>query len=168
MSRTIVPGLVSTIIPVQNRATLLREAVASVLAQTYRPIEIIIVDDGSTDDTAAAADALAVAHPNEIRVIHQGNTGPGLAREAGRQVAQGEFIQYLDSDDVLLPEKFALQVSGLRQCTDCGAAYGKTAFATCGSSDAQKPWKRTGELIEYMFPAFLKSRWWDLHSSIPP
>ena len=55
----LVEGLVSTIIPVHNRPALLRESVASVLSQTYRPIEIIIVDDGSTDETACEADALA-------------------------------------------------------------------------------------------------------------
>ena len=68
-----VENLVATIIPVFNRPKLLVEAVNSVLAQTYRPIEIIIVDDGSTDDTAKVADKLAEDHPREIRVIHQKN-----------------------------------------------------------------------------------------------
>src|SRR5690348_2665066 len=110
---SLIEGLVSTIIPVHNRAALLREAVASALAQTYRPIEIIVVDDGSTDQTRQVCDELAAQYPQEIRVIHQANTGPGLAREAGRRVARGEFLQYLDSDDLLLPEKFARQVAGL-------------------------------------------------------
>src|ERR1700730_16934030 len=92
------PSLVSVIIPVYNRAAMLREAVDSVLAQTYRPIEIVIVDDGSTDDTAAVADEMASRHSGIIRVIHQRNAGVGHAREAGRQAAEGEFIQYLDSD----------------------------------------------------------------------
>ena len=96
-------GLVSTVIPVHNRAALLQEAVASVLAQTYRPIEVIVVDDGSTDDTPEAARALVAQHAGEVFVVHQPNAGPGMAREAGRRAARGEFIQYLDSDDVLLP-----------------------------------------------------------------
>ena len=108
----LVEGLVSTIIPVHNRPALLREAVASVLAQTYRPVEIIIVDDGSTDETGREAEALAEAHP-EVRAIHRENGGPGAARETGRLAARGEFIQYLDSDDLLLPKKFELQVAGL-------------------------------------------------------
>src|ERR1044071_1111048 len=109
-----VEGLVSTIIPVFNRSGMLCEAVSSVIAQTYRPIEVLIVDDGSTDETAGVADELADIEAVEIRVIHQHNTGAGLAREAGRQAASGEFIQYLDSDDLLLPRKFELQVEGLR------------------------------------------------------
>src|SRR5205814_5528871 len=91
MMGTSVAGLVSTIIPVHNRAGLLREAVASVLAQTYRPIEIIIVDDGSTDDTARIADALAAESPGVVRAVHQANAGQGPAREAGRRLATGEF-----------------------------------------------------------------------------
>jgi glycosyltransferase involved in cell wall biosynthesis len=119
-------GLVTTIIPVFNRAPMLREAVASVLAQTYRPIEILIVDDGSTDDTGAVADAFAAEHPDVIRVIHQQNKGVGPAREAGRLAARGEFIQHLDSDDLLYPRKFELQVAGLRAHPECGASYGWT------------------------------------------
>jgi glycosyltransferase involved in cell wall biosynthesis len=155
-----VGGLVSTIIPVHNRAALLREAVASVLAQTYRPIEVIIVDDGSTDDTPEIADSLPGRSPDAITVVHQGNAGPGLAREAGRQKARGEFIQYLDSDDVLLPRKFESQIFGLRSRPECGIAYGKTRFCVHGSAVSLEPWKRTGERIDWMFPSFLRSRWW--------
>ena len=153
-------ALVSTIIPVFNRASLLLEAIDSVLGQTYRPIEIIIVDDGSTDETGSIADSLAAAHPGFISVLHLPNQGPGLAREAGRQVAKGEFIQYLDSDDILLPCKFELQVTALNARPDCGVAYGKTDYILHGSQPMRIPWKRTGETIEWMFPAFLHSRWW--------
>lgn len=154
------PGLVSTIIPVYNRPARLPEAVASVLAQTYRPIEIIIVDDGSTDETPQVANRLACAYPAEIRVIHQANTGPGLAREAGRRLAQGEFIQYLDSDDLLAPDKFALQVAGLRAHPDCGISYGMTTISWYDRPPGNFPLKRTGERIEYLLPACLQSRWW--------
>jgi len=161
MTATSIDGLVSTIIPVHNRAGLLREAVGSVLAQRYRPIEVVIVDDGSTDATAAAADALAAAHPGEVQVVHQANAGPGSARETGRRRAKGEFIQYLDSDDLLLPDKFALQVAGLRGDPHCGVAYGYTRHRDAeGRLDAQ-PWKGSGTRVETMFPSFLRSRWWD-------
>jgi len=161
----LVEGLVSTIIPVHNRPTLLREAVASVLAQTYRPIEIIIVDDGSTDNTAREVNALAESYP-EVRVIHRDNRGPGAARETGRRAAQGEFIQYLDSDDLLLPTKFRLQVVGLRECKDCAVAYGKTRFYAIGNQPTSTAYKRTGERILTMFPSFLKSRWWSTSTAL--
>jgi glycosyltransferase involved in cell wall biosynthesis len=152
------PVLVSTIIPVHNRAAMLRDAVASVVAQTYRPIEIVIVDDGSTDDTAGVADSLA---SDEIIVIHQPNGGPGAAREAGRLRARGAFVQYLDSDDLLLPRKFELQVAGLLAHSECGASYGWTRLRRADGSVEAPPWKRTGERIDAMFPSMLASRWWD-------
>jgi hypothetical protein len=156
------PGaLVSTIIPVWNRPALLAEAVASVLAQDYRPIEIIIVDDGSTDDTAAVADALTREHGGIITAIHIANGGPGVAREAGRLVARGEYIQHLDSDDVLLPGKFAMQVAALEASPECGAAYGWTRFRHYDGRVEPLPWKRSGERIETMFPSMLTMRWWD-------
>jgi glycosyltransferase involved in cell wall biosynthesis len=139
---------------------MLRDAVASVLGQSYRPIEIIIVDDGSAAAIATAVDALAAEHA-EITAIHQPNRGPGLAREAGRQLVRGEFIQHLDSDDLLLPRKFELQVAALRASQDCGVAYGWTRFRHADGRIEPLPWKRTGERIETMFPAMLTSRWWD-------
>jgi glycosyltransferase involved in cell wall biosynthesis len=157
----LVEGLVSTIIPVYNRPLLLREAVASVVAQTYRPIEIVIVDDGSTDDTAQSIAALAAGYPSIVRHLRIPNGGPGAARETGRVIAHGEFIQYLDSDDLLLPCKFELQVDGLRAHPECDVAYGRTRFYGVGESPGNTSWKRTGERIETMFPSFLQSRWWD-------
>jgi glycosyltransferase involved in cell wall biosynthesis len=156
-----VEGLVSTIIPVHNRPLLLRQAVESVLAQTYRPIEIIIVDDGSTDDTPHSIAALAGGYPSIVQELRIANGGPGAAREAGRVVASGEFIQYLDSDDLLLPRKFELQVGGLRAHPECDVAYGRTRFYRVGESPGNMSWKRTSERIETMFPSFLRSRWWD-------
>lgn len=153
-------ALVSTIIPVFNRAAMLREAVESVLAQTYRPIEVIVVDDGSTDETGAVADELATRH-SEVRVIHQQNGGPGLAREAGRMLARGAYIQHLDSDDLLLPCKFELQLAALEASPQCGAAYGWTRFRRRNGTVEPRPWKRSGERIETMFPSMLTSRWWD-------
>jgi glycosyltransferase involved in cell wall biosynthesis len=155
----LVEGLVTTIIPVHNRPALLREAVESVLAQTYRPVEIIVVDDGSTDETGREAEALADAHP-EVRAIHRRNGGPGAARETGRLAASGEFIQYLDSDDLLLPRKFELQVADLRKFSDCAVSYGKTRFCAYGDRPVDVAWKRTGERVSTMFPSFLQSRWW--------
>jgi glycosyltransferase involved in cell wall biosynthesis len=155
----LVEGLVSTIIPVHNRPLLLRAAVGSVLAQTYRPIEIVIIDDGSTDNTAQSIAALAAEHPSIVRHQRIRNAGPGAAREAGRMIANGEFIQYLDSDDLLLPRKFELQVGGLRAHPECDVAYGRTRHYRVGEPPGNMSCKRTGERIETMFPSFLQSRW---------
>lgn len=153
------PGLVSTIVPVHDRPAMLVAAVESVLAQSYRPVEVIVVDDGSADDTPAVADALAIRHA-EVRVFHILNGGPGIAREAGRRQARGEFVQYLDSDDLLLPGKFESQVRALGEDPECGACYGMTRYIDEAGDGADRAWRRTGERIEHMFPSFLVDRWW--------
>ncbi len=157
----VVSNLVSTIIPVYNRPEMLREAVESVLAQTYRPIEVIISDDGSTDDAGLVADRMAGEHPAVIRVVHNPNRGAGLAREAGRAVAKGEFIQYLDSDDRLLPRKFELQVQALRMRPDCGAAYGYIQRYGADDSADRVPLKWSGRELPTLFPWLLVDRWWN-------
>lgn len=159
MTREIEKGMVSTIIPVFNRPQMVVEAINSVLQQDYRPIEIIVVDDGSTDNTFAVLNSLAEAQ-DELKVYQQANLGPGVARELGIQNARGEFIQYLDSDDMLLPQKFSYQVSSLRQNPDCGVAYGKTEVQIVAAPRSAVAWKRTGEKIAFMFPSFLRERWW--------
>jgi len=159
-------SLVSTVIPVYNRAAMLREAVGSVLAQTYRPIEIIIIDDGSTDDTAAVADSIASANDGIVRVIHKPNGGVGSAREAGRCAAEGELIQYLDSDDLLLPEKFALQVAALRAQPECGVAYGRIRYIGPSGNEIACDWKEANQVQNTIFPSFLIARWWETVSPL--
>ena len=154
------PGLVSTIVPVHDRPRLLVEAVESVLAQSYGRFEVVIVDDGSTDETVEVADRLAAEHSGTVIALHVPNGGPGLAREAGRLRARGEFLQYLDSDDVLLPEKFARQVASLRGDPGAGVCYGMTRYVDESGAGDDRPWRRTGERIEHMFPSFLVERWW--------
>jgi glycosyltransferase involved in cell wall biosynthesis len=155
------PGLVSVIVPVYNRPRGLAEAVASALAQTHRPLEVIVVDDGSTDETAAVAARLAAEQSGVVRVERQANAGPGSARETGRRLARGEYVQYLDSDDVLLPGKLDRQVAALRAHRDCGVAYGMTRFRHRDGRLHDGPWKGSGQRVERMFPSFLRERWWD-------
>jgi glycosyltransferase involved in cell wall biosynthesis len=152
------PGLVTTVIPVFNRARAVGEAVDSVLAQSWRPIEIIIVDDGSTDDTPAKLYSLQAAHPDLITIHHQANAGPGPAREAGLAVARGEFVQFLDSDDLLLPGKFAAQVAGLQRDPGTDISYGLCLMRQAGKPDVPTHGTDT-EHIE-LFPAVLKGRIW--------
>ncbi len=98
--------LVSICIPTYNRAALVQEAVASVLAQTWREFELIVVDDGSTDDTT---EALA-AYASRIRLIRrESRGGVSAARNTGIAAARGEWLAFLDSDDLWRPEKLARQ-----------------------------------------------------------
>jgi glycosyltransferase involved in cell wall biosynthesis len=143
---------------------MLREAVASVLAQTYRPIEVLVVDDGSTDGTADECQALARAHP-EVRVLTQANGGPGAARERGRKLARGEFIQYLDSDDLLEPTKFERQVAALSANPRAGVAYGETRRIDISTGES-RTWAKTAGEIEQLFPGFLMQRGWDTNSPL--
>lgn len=156
----LIDGLVSTIIPVFNRAGMAREAVESVRAQSYRPIEICLVDDGSNSDQASQLAHLADAYP-EVTLLRRANGGPGAARETGRLAARGEFIQYLDSDDLLLPAKFETQVAALRADPICGVAYGMTRFCRADGRCVEGAWKGSGTAVDKMFPSFLVSRWWD-------
>jgi len=99
--------LVSAIIPTYNRAKLVGEAVESVLAQTYRNLEVIVVDDGSSDDTIASLKR----YGSRIRVLTQSNAGPAAARNHGIRLSHGELVAFLDSDDLWLPTKIERQVA---------------------------------------------------------
>ena len=157
----VIPNLVSTIIPVFNRPQMLREAVESVIAQTWRPIEIIISDDGSTDGTPDVGRECEEKWPGIVRYLRNPNRGAGPAREAGRQVARGEFIQYLDSDDLLWPRKFEVQVQALRDHPECGAAYGFIRLCPDGQAPIEKPHKWSGKTLPALFPGLLVDRWWN-------
>ncbi len=158
--------LVSTIIPVYNRAFFLKEAVDSVLCQVYRPIEIIIVDDGSTDTTKETIDDLVLKYPDIIKAVHQDNGGPGKARETGRQLVKGKFIQYLDSDDILLPNKFKDQVQAFEKNPGCGIAYGQTRLVDENNDILEAPYKETGNNHFFLFPKLLTLRWWNTHTPL--
>lgn len=153
-------GLVSTIIPVYNRAGLVVDAVNSVLAQTYRPIEIIVVDDGSTDDTATVVTGLAVRYPDIVRSIRRANGDWARAVNDGLRIATGEFIQILDSDDLVMPEKFATQVHALRTHPDCGLSYCYAREYAIGDPPPARPARRTGETFGQLFPALMSGRIW--------
>lgn len=99
--------LVSVIIPTYNRAAMVGQAVESVLAQTYSDFELIVVDDGSTDET----DKVLSAYRDRIRLLQQSNRGVSAARNHGIRNAKGRLIAFLDSDDLWLPEKLSRQAA---------------------------------------------------------
>jgi glycosyltransferase involved in cell wall biosynthesis len=118
-------SLVSVIVPAFNACGLIRETLDSVLAQTYRPIEAIVVDDGSTDGTHREIDAWAhtsvIDSGLALRRLRTDNHGAASARNKGFALSTGEFIQFLDADDLLHPTKIAIQVEHSRAC-------GKTVY----------------------------------------
>jgi glycosyltransferase involved in cell wall biosynthesis len=106
---------VSVIIPFFNAGPYLAEAVASVLAQDYRPLELLLVDDGSTDGHADLATRLA-ASSAEIRLLRlPSNQGPAAARNAALREARGELLTFLDADDLMLPGRLSCQTSYLER-----------------------------------------------------
>lgn len=115
---------VSVVIPCYNHARFLPEAVASVVAQTFTDWEIIIVDDGSPDDTATVAQRLIAAHPDRrIRLIRQENRGQAEARNAGIRAARAPYILPLDADDLIEPEMLAQTVAVLDAHPGVGFVY---------------------------------------------
>ena len=99
--------LISCIVPVFNGEHYLREALESIFTQTYRPLEVIVADDGSTDGTAA----IVAEYSERVRHLGQPNTGAPAARNLGLRAACGEFIAFLDADDLWHPEKLARQMA---------------------------------------------------------
>jgi glycosyltransferase involved in cell wall biosynthesis len=104
--------LVSILIPCFNAEKWLGETIKSALSQTWQNIEIILVDDGSTDDSLSIAKAF---ESHNVKVISQKNQGGSAARNQALKISQGDFIQYLDADDLLAPEKIELQMQCLEQ-----------------------------------------------------
>ena len=99
--------LISCVVPVFNGERYLAEALESILKQSYRSLEIIVVDDGSTDGTAAVMDHYA----GQARLLRQANAGTAAARNLGLNAAQGEFVAFLDADDLWHPEKLERQMA---------------------------------------------------------
>ena len=113
--------LISVIMPAFNAAAFIAEGIDSILAQEHRPIEVIVVDDGSTDDTAS----IAAGFGSPVRCCTQKNTGPPSARNKGLSMARGDLIAFLDADDVYEPGKLELQVKKLEENPQVDVVVGK-------------------------------------------
>ncbi len=118
---------VTVLIPVYNRATVVTEAIDSCLAQTYPAIEIVVVDDGSSDPLGQALRPYGA----RVRTLVQANRGVSAARNAGAEAATGEFIHFLDSDNLLAPDCIAAKVDGWRAIADA-----ELCFSTFDEIDA--------------------------------
>jgi glycosyltransferase involved in cell wall biosynthesis len=143
--------LVSIIIPTHNRSELLQEAIKSCYEQTYRPIECIVVDDGSTDNTKAVVEELTknIDAMFTLHYIYQQNAGAQVARNTGTALTTGEFIQYLDSDDLLYPDKLKKQVDYLISNSDCDGVFGDWEMGTAEKNELITAYK-IDDLIDQM------------------
>lgn len=117
--------LVSIIVPFLNQERFIGEAIESVLAQNYENWELILVDDGSTDNSAKIVREFALSHPEKIYLIsHPKNLGASAARYTGIQITKGEFITFLDSDDVFFPDTIERELQAFSQNPEAQAVCG--------------------------------------------
>jgi len=127
-------GLISIIIPCFNYGWVLAETLESLLAQTYPTWECIIIDDGSTDTTRIVSEEYQ-ARDARFKYIYQTNAGMSAARNSGLRIASGEYVQFLDADDLLMSHKFEVQLDYLRKNPDTDLIYGDVRFFRHGIPD---------------------------------
>lgn len=120
---------ISVVIPCYNRAGLIARAVASAVAQSHVPHEVIVVDDGSTDGSADVAASL----PGPVRVLRQANSGASAARNAGIASATGDWVAFLDSDDEWHPDKLRLQLDAAARFPDAKLVFCDTLVRTAST-----------------------------------
>jgi glycosyltransferase involved in cell wall biosynthesis len=145
--------LVTVVIPAHNAALTLGRALRSALAQRYRPLEILVIDDGSRDDTAAIAENFGAP---EIRVIRlPRNRGVSAARNAGAEAARGELVAFLDADDEWLPERLARQIPLMM-------ADPQLVFVACGAVLVSRSGAVLGPLYDGKIPRAGARAWVDL------
>ncbi len=137
---------VSVVIPTHNRKAFVLEAVDSVLAQTYEDYELIVVDDGSTDGTGEALER----YKERLRYLYQENQGVSVARNHGLEHACGEFIAFLDSDDLWLPKKLALQVAFMDEHPEAQICYSDEVWIRRGVR--VNPKKRHAKYSGWIYP----------------
>lgn len=157
------PGLISVIMPCFNAAPQVSEAIGSVLGQTYEKVELLVVDDGSTDGSPDIVAALERQHPGRLRQFFTSRVGPYPARNHGLRAARGEYVAFLDADDWWLPETLEKLCQALVE-READIAY-------CG-------WQNVGEEVSsapYVPPAyekadpveaFLRSCPWPIHAAL--
>lgn len=160
-----VPPKVSIVIAVYNDETYIGDAIESALSQSLRPLEVIVVDDGSTDGTAE----VLKRYEDRITIVSQDNQGPGAARNKGIGMCRGEYVSFIDSDDFIVPEKSARQAEVLDTHPEVGLCYG-----ICRAIDARdgrvikttRPGRGASDRSKAPFPpsyptlAFLARREW--------
>lgn len=153
-------GLVSILIPAYRAERWIRETIASAASQTWRNKEIIVVDDGSPDGTFDAARSM---ESPDIKVVRQANTGACGARNRLLSLAQGDYIQWLDADDLLHPEKISRQLvaaeDGTKSLTLLTCAWGKFFFRTERAEFTRDGLWRDLEPVDWIVTKFAENVW---------
>lgn len=155
---------ISVIMPCYNAASYVKDAVNSVLSQTYQDIELIIVDDGSADDSKTIIDHLCSEHSEQITILHQQNKGPYPARNLALKQAKGEFIAFLDADDYWEPECLAkLHKAIINKSADiayCG--WQNVGKGGPGTEPYIPPAYEQGDIVS----SFIKGCPWPIHAAL--
>jgi glycosyltransferase involved in cell wall biosynthesis len=133
------PGRLSIILPTFNRGRFLTAAFSSIASQTFSNWELVIVDDGSVDDTKQIVERLAATLPNAVRYLHQENRGPAAARNRGVDNAVGEYIAFFDSDDLWLPTYLERAVTALEGNPDIDWVFGPCRMVDLASGNVVEP-----------------------------
>jgi glycosyltransferase involved in cell wall biosynthesis/GT2 family glycosyltransferase len=152
---------VSVVIPTFNRATLVVEALRSVLCQTFRDYEIVVIDDGSTDSTR---DVLAPSvEDGKVRYVFQPNQGESAARNRGIRMARGKYITFLDSDDLYLPHKLERQVAYLDTHPEVALVH--SGYSKFDDAGADLGYRDTSRLSGRIYPRILLE--WSVLMAVP-
>lgn len=145
---------VSVVIPTLNRSDWIKQAIDSVLAQTFDDYEIIVVDDGSTDDTRQVVNELQ-QNNTSIKYHYQNNRGRSASRNIGIYLAQGKWIAFLDSDDLFMPDKLKIQFTALQSNPEYGMSYSDAlAVNEQGRAINNRP-LRLAEFTGQIYPGLL-------------
>lgn len=142
---------ITVIIPIFNGARFLGEAIESVLAQKYQPLEIILIDDGSTDGSAA----VARLYSEKVRYIFQKNAGTAAARNSGVRAAQGSFFAFLDQDDLWVPDKLEIQMDAFAADSSLDMVFGR--IKQFYSQEVDETFRETVACSSHLMPGCLPS-----------
>ncbi len=159
-------ALVSVIIPIYNRQNLIKQTIQSVLDQTTNhPIEIIVIDDGSTDSSYNIVSEIKDERI-PIRLFKQKNMGVSAARNRGIIESNGAYIQFLDSDDIIAPDKFKLQISKFENNPKAELCTSSAAHFHNSIHNIQKKFQGSNVSHENILPAFINSCQWPIHAPL--
>jgi teichuronic acid biosynthesis glycosyltransferase TuaG len=140
--------IVSVITPVYNAEKFIKDTVLSAVRQTYRNMEIVLVDDKSTDTSAQIIKKLQDMYPNIIYHLQRANGGAGIARNVALDIARGRYVAFLDSDDIWVPQKTELQIKLMREEN---AFFSYTAIEMIDEEGKTKKMHNIKEKVTYEF-----------------